>query len=48
MIDFNQCDAKKCSGRKLERFGLIKSVKDKKKKYRGIVLSAYGEQVISK
>lgn len=42
MIDFNQCDSKKCSGRKLERFGLVKTIKDKKKKFKGIVLSALG------
>lgn len=39
MIDFNQCDAKKCTGRKLSRFKLIKDIKPKKK-YNGIVLSA--------
>jgi pre-rRNA-processing protein TSR3 len=47
MIDFNQCDSKKCTGRKLSRFKLLKSLKDKKKKYYGIVLSANGKQVIS-
>jgi len=48
MIDFNQCDAKKCTGRKMERFNLLKSIKDKKKKFKGIVLSAHGTQELSK
>lgn len=49
MIDFNQCDGKKCTGRKMERFGMLKSIKDKdkKKKFRGVVLSAYGEKPVS-
>lgn len=29
MIDFNQCDGKKCTGRKMERFQMLKSIKDK-------------------
>lgn len=38
MIDFNQCDGKKCTGRKMERFGMLKSIKDKekKRKFRGV------------
>jgi pre-rRNA-processing protein TSR3 len=47
MIDFNQCDGKKCTGRKLSRFKLLKSLKDKKKKYHGIVLSANGKKTVS-
>jgi pre-rRNA-processing protein TSR3 len=49
MIDFNQCDTKKCTGRKLERFGLVKALKDKerRKKFKGVVLSAFGEQKVS-
>lgn len=46
MIDFAQCDSKKCTGRKLSRFKLIKDIKPKKK-YHGIVLSAEGTKVIS-
>ena len=48
MIDFNQCDSKKCTGRKMERFNLLKAIKDKKKKFKGVVLSAFGEQPVSK
>jgi pre-rRNA-processing protein TSR3 len=43
MIDFAHCDAKKCSGKKLERFKLLTSL-DKKKKFKGIVLSAFGKK----
>lgn len=31
----------------MERFGLLKSIKDKKKKFRGVVLSAFGDKPIS-
>lgn len=48
MIDFNQCDGKKCTGRKMERFGLLKTIKDKKKKFKGVVLSAFGDRMVSK
>jgi len=47
MIDFNQCDPKKCSGRKLESFGLLKSI-NHKSRFKGITLSAGGTKVISK
>lgn len=47
MIDFNQCDSKKCTGRKMERFKLLKSLKDKKKKFKGVVLSAFGDRPVS-
>lgn len=49
MIDFNQCDGKKCTGRKMERFSMLKAIKDKdkKKKFRGVVLSAFGEKPVS-
>lgn len=38
MWDFNQCDSKKCSGRKLKRFGLIESY-PMKRKFHGISLT---------
>ena len=47
MIDFEQCDIKKCSGRKLERMGLLKSL-NPKKSFKGVVLSANGTKLISK
>jgi len=47
MIDFNQCDPKKCSGRKLESFGLLKSI-NHKNRFKGITLSASGTKYISK
>lgn len=47
MIDFNQCDSKRCTGRKLLKFKLLQSINNPKKKYRGIVLSANGKSVIS-
>lgn len=49
MIDFNQCDGKKCTGRKMERFGMLKAIKDKerKKKFKGVVLSAFGDKMVS-
>lgn len=46
MIDFNQCDSKRCTGRKLLKFKLLKAVPSKKK-YRGIVLSAEGKSIVS-
>ena len=47
MIDFNQCDGKKCTGRKMERFKLLKAIKEKKKKFKGVVLSAFGDKPVS-
>jgi len=47
MIDFKECDPKKCSGRKLESFGLLKSI-NHKSRFKGITLSAGGTKVISK
>jgi pre-rRNA-processing protein TSR3 len=43
MIDFDHCDRKKCSGQKLARFKLLTEL-DKKKKFKGIVLSAFGKK----
>lgn len=46
MWDFNQCDPKKCSGRKLARLKLIKSLKVKQR-FPGIVLTPTGEKCVS-
>lgn len=46
MWDFNQCDPKKCSGRKLERMKLIKSLK-LKTKFHGVVLTPLGTKCVS-
>lgn len=46
MWDFNQCDPKKCSGRKLERLHLIKSLKIKQK-FPGLVLTPTGDRCVS-
>lgn len=46
MWDFNQCDPKKCSGRKLARLGLIKCLKIKQK-FPGVVLTPTGVQCVS-
>jgi len=46
MVDFDHCDAKKCTGKKMERFKLLTSIKDKKKKFRGFVLSAFAKKTI--
>jgi pre-rRNA-processing protein TSR3 len=48
MVDFEQCDSKKCTGKKMERFKLLKNIKDLKKKFKGIVLSAFGKKIVSK
>lgn len=47
MWDFEQCDAKRCTGRRLCRFGYIKSMKPGQN-FRGIVLSPHGKQALSK
>ncbi|EQC40986.1 hypothetical protein, variant [Saprolegnia diclina VS20] len=47
MWDFNQCDAKRCTGRKLCRLGYVKSMKPGAH-FRGIVLSPHGEKVVSR
>lgn len=46
MWDFGQCDAKKCTGRKLARFGLLKDLRVKNG-FGGIALSPVGVQCIS-
>ncbi|CAH1171326.1 unnamed protein product [Phaedon cochleariae] len=46
MWDFNQCDPKKCSGRKLERMKLIKSLKIKQR-FPGIVLTPVAKKCVS-
>ncbi|KYQ90822.1 hypothetical protein DLAC_11692 [Tieghemostelium lacteum] len=45
MWDFGQCDSKKCTGRKLERLGYIKSI-NLTNKFRGIVLTPSAKQSI--
>lgn len=46
MWDFNQCDPKKCSGRKLIRLGLVTNLK-LKQRFPGIVLTPTAEQCLS-
>ncbi|KAG7396952.1 ribosome biogenesis protein tsr3 [Phytophthora boehmeriae] len=46
MWDFQQCDSKRCTGRKLCRLGYIKSMKPGAH-FRGLVLSPAGEQSVS-
>ncbi|KAK9887022.1 hypothetical protein WA026_019947 [Henosepilachna vigintioctopunctata] len=46
MWDFNQCDPRKCSGRKLARMKLIKPLKIKQK-FHGVVLTPMGFKCIS-
>ncbi|KAF4356875.1 hypothetical protein F8388_018555 [Cannabis sativa] len=45
--DFGQCDSKKCTGRKLSRFGLIKELRVNSG-FGGIVLSPVGTQCVSR
>ena len=47
MIDFKQCDSKKCTGRKMQRHRLLKSI-GHRQKYHGIVLSGTATKTISK
>ncbi|KAJ8925064.1 hypothetical protein NQ315_001235 [Exocentrus adspersus] len=46
MWDFNQCDPKKCSGRKLARLKLIKTLKIKQR-FPGLVLTPTAEKCVS-
>ncbi|KAJ7491989.1 DUF367 family protein [Mycena latifolia] len=46
MWDFDHCDPRRCSGKKLSRLGLIKELKVGSR-FRGIVVSPKGKQVIS-
>ncbi|SCW01480.1 LAFE_0E00562g1_1 [Lachancea fermentati] len=45
MWDFDQCDPKRCSGKKLERLGIIKSLRVGQK-FQGIVVSPNGKGVV--
>lgn len=45
MWDFDHCDPKRCSGKKLERLGLIKSLRVGEK-FQGIVVSPNGNNVV--
>ncbi|KAL1758536.1 hypothetical protein FB107DRAFT_207019 [Schizophyllum commune] len=46
MWDFDHCDPKRCSGKKLSRLGLIKELKVPSK-FRGIVVSPKASQVVA-
>ncbi|KAF8841448.1 DUF367-domain-containing protein [Paxillus ammoniavirescens] len=46
MWDFDHCDPRRCSGKKLARLGLIKELKVGSR-FRGIVISPIGKSVIS-
>ncbi|KAL0483564.1 ribosome biogenesis protein TSR3 [Acrasis kona] len=46
MWDFEQCDAKRCTGKKLERLNMLKSI-SLHTPFRGVVLSPNGTQTVS-
>ena len=46
MWDFGQCDSRKCSGKRLEKFGLCESLKIQQH-FDGIILSPEGKQSVS-
>eukprot|EP00968_Pinguiococcus_pyrenoidosus_P005355 scaffold343_cov245-Pinguiococcus_pyrenoidosus.AAC.23 len=46
MWDFAQCDAKRCTGRRLERFGLLRNM-PLTAKFQGLVLSPLGKLIVS-
>lgn len=46
MFDFKQCDPKRCTGRKLVRYGLIKVLKVGRR-FPGLVLSPTGDRTLS-
>ncbi|VDK64974.1 unnamed protein product [Onchocerca ochengi] len=46
MFDFKQCDPKRCTGKKLERYGFVKVLK-LGTKFPGLLLSPSGERTIS-
>ena len=46
MWDFNQCDPRKCSGRKLERLRMMKSLRIKQK-FVGLVLTPTAKKCVS-